>query len=88
MSRMCSRVSCQKARLRQYSLSHDNAFHQLTDSRTGARIEQILREYLARLERSVLPNPLSPTGELPPALLSKEQVKAMNLIVITDGGES
>jgi hypothetical protein len=51
-------------------------------SRTGARLEAILRDYMSRLERSSM---VSPVSEVTPA--SGVEVKPMNLIVVTDGGE-
>nr|XP_019043602.1 hypothetical protein I302_08182 [Kwoniella bestiolae CBS 10118]OCF22532.1 hypothetical protein I302_08182 [Kwoniella bestiolae CBS 10118] len=46
---------------------------------TGMRLESILREYMARLERSQTASPTSNGGG------SDVSVKAMNLIVVTDG---
>ena len=49
---------------------------------TGARLEAILRDYMARLERfNTSLSPGNPTQSL------DVQVKPMNLIVVTDGGE-
>jgi hypothetical protein len=45
----------------------------------GARLEVILREYMSRLERSAHS---STSSENPDA-----NVKPMNLIIVTDGGE-
>ncbi len=47
---------------------------------TGQRLETILREYMARLERQTI----SSTNETPSQ--GEGFVKPMNLIVITDGG--
>jgi hypothetical protein len=48
---------------------------------TGLRLESILRDYLSRLERSAL---TSPTSEIP---AMRGEVKPLNLLVITDGGQ-
>ncbi|WWC73748.1 uncharacterized protein I206_107720 [Kwoniella pini CBS 10737] len=46
---------------------------------TGMRLESILREYMARLERSQLPSSPSINGK------TEGIIKPMNLIVVTDG---
>ena len=46
------------------------------------RLDAILREYMIRLERSVLASPIQ---EVPGQ--GGDHVKPMNLIVVTDGGE-
>lgn len=49
-------------------------------TRTGIRLEAILRDYMTRLERSQITSPGLEAGQ-------NEHVKPMNLIVVTDGGE-
>jgi len=50
-------------------------------SRTGLRLESILRDYMTRLERSNITSPGLEQGQ-------REHVKPLNLIVVTDGGMS
>ncbi|ORY34835.1 hypothetical protein BCR39DRAFT_515072 [Naematelia encephala] len=54
---------------------------------TGARLELILREYMTRLERYTGSGPMSPGLNSPgqTQLGEGEEVRPMNLIVITDG---